>query len=109
MAWVAQKTARNVNVDAEVTVDLSDFSELALLQALIDSDWINRAEAEAIQQRAKAKEQKAKPISGLGAPIDWEELTEACDWVARRRVDEAVFHLERALGREWYGLLSRAA
>jgi hypothetical protein len=95
MEWTPQK----------VSVDLADFSRPQLLQALIDADWLSKAEAQAIKQRAERKEKNA-PINSLIPAVDEEQLVEALEWAQRQRRDEALHHLELALGREWYGRLT---
>lgn len=104
MAWKRQRTSQSVSVDADV--DLDDFSEKQLLQALIDASWISEEEAEAIETRSSLKGAK----TAIGAlektdTLDDAELHEARDQLRRGNKSEALIHLERFLGRDWIGEL----
>lgn len=99
MVWKPQRTLQSVSVDA--TVELDEFSEEQLLQALIDSRWISETEAEAIQKRAAVKEKTNVFFSSPEAS----ELEEANDCLRRGNRREAIIHLERFLGRGWIGEL----
>lgn len=99
MAWRRLATERHVYVDLQ-----DDFSNPQLLQGLIDAEWISEVEAEAIATRAAAKEKAAKVLE---IPHDGRaDLTIATDYLRRGLVGEARIHLERALGRDWFGVLS---
>jgi hypothetical protein len=104
MAWKRQRTSQSVSVNADV--DLDDFSEKQLLQALIDASWISEEEAEAIETRSSAKGAKAA-IGTLekAAALDDDELYEARTQLLRGNRSEALIHLERFLGRDWIGTL----
>jgi hypothetical protein len=103
MAWKVQNTRQSVSVDADVELD--DFREEQLLQALIDANWITSQEAEAIKDRVDKKEALKKPV--IKPPlVDERELAVAQEYILRGGKQEAVLHLERALGRDWYGVLS---
>lgn len=105
MAWKRQRTSQNVSVDADV--DLDQFSEKQLLQALIDASWISEEEAEVIETRSSVKGAK----TGIGtlekaAALDEDdELYEARTQLRRGNKSEALIHLERFLGRDWIGAL----
>lgn len=99
MSWKRQRTSQSLEVSADV--DLDDFSEEQLLQALIDSKWISEDEATAIQKRAATKERGS--IFANGADAD--ELHEASAYLRRGNRHEALIHLERFLGLDWIGEL----
>lgn len=95
--WRYESTSRSVDVD------LDEFRNEQLLQALIDAKWLSEAEALAIVERANAKDKLAKVIEQPA--YDTAELAEARDYLRRGDGVEARLHLERALGRDWYGAL----
>ncbi|KAA0684569.1 hypothetical protein DTW90_36125 [Neorhizobium sp. P12A] len=98
MTWKRQRTTARIDVTANV--DLDDFSEQQLLQALIDAKWISEEEAEAIEKRSASK----SPVSIFVSSYD-DELSEARSNLRRGHRSEALIHLERYLGRDWIGVL----
>lgn len=99
MAWRRLATERHVYVDLQ-----DDFTNPQLLQGLIDAGWISEVEAEAIAKRAAAKEKAAKVLEVRHDGRA--DLDTATDYLRRGLLGEARIHLERALGRDWIGVLS---
>lgn len=99
MAWNRLATERHVYVDLQ-----DDFTNPQLLQGLIDAGWISEIEAEAIVKRAAAKEKAAKVIEHQHDGRA--DLAIATDYLHRGLIAEARIHLERALGRDWIGVLT---
>lgn len=106
MAWKTQKTGATVSVDVDADVDLEDFTEAQLLQGLIDSDWLSEEEAETIKKRAETKEKSEKVVGLPGTQFDETELLNAYEYARRGNRNEAMLHLGRALGRDWYEVLN---
>lgn len=98
MAWKRQSTSKSVDID----VELDEFDECELLQALIDARWISEDEAFSIKARASSTDKKS-PVLTSGP--DAEELAEANYCIRRGMKGEAIIHLERFLGRDWIGAL----
>lgn len=94
MAWKRRSTFNRVEVEAE----LNDFDTDQLLQALIDRRLITEAEAERVLSR---EGDAIAPTYGLIA----DELALARHEIYVGRRDEALIHLERALGSPFVGRL----
>lgn len=85
-------------------VHLDDFTPPQLLQSLIDRQWLSEAEAALIQARAKARD-RFEPIFERQTLVDADTLGLALAELVSGRREEALIHLERALGSEWIGRL----
>lgn len=97
MAWKNRRTTKDVDVE----IDLDEFEPAELLQALINAKYLSNEEAERLLARGKAQERLDFDFS---AGLDNAELDIAHDELVRGRKQEALVHLERALG--WRGLAS---
>lgn len=95
MAWKRRSTCNRVEVEAE----LNDFDTDQLLQALIDRRAITEAEAERVLSR---ESDAIKPTYGLVA----DEIALARHEIHIGRRDEALIHIERALGSPFLGRLA---
>ncbi|MGO8242993.1 hypothetical protein [Rhizobium johnstonii] len=98
MGWKRKDTSQNLSVYADI--DLADFEEVQLVQALIDAKWLSEEEAEAIEKRASLKETRNIFVNSVD-----DELDEARTQLRRGNKSEALIHLERFLGRDWIGEL----
>lgn len=107
MAWKSPRTGKTVCTEAQVDVSISEFDEAQMLQGLIDAGWLSDNEAEKIKARAEAKGKSDVLIAGLpGEAFDPDEMIDAYEHARRGNRMEALLHLGRALGREWYGVLN---
>lgn len=98
--WKWQSTSKTVHVD------LSEFDQEQLLQALIDAEWVTEAEAAAIAERARSGERLEAKAAIKPPPFPPEELEAAGEELRCGRRVEALIHVERFLGREWAGVLT---
>lgn len=97
-AWKRRSTSRTACVD----VDLSDFDADQLLQALIDDGSISEGEAQAIKARGGVRGLDKPSVIG----VEPDHVDEAWNEIIRGRKGEALYHIERALGSQWLGMLS---
>lgn len=107
MKWKCHSTSESVSVDAKV--DLDEFRTASLLQELVNRGIINETEAAALLARESEKEPSPllrKNVINAVGPIDEESLSVALEYAQRHNRAEALIHLERALGRDWNGMLS---
>ena len=98
MAWKRRSTSTTVRAE----VDLDEFGRAELLQALIDDRAITEAEAEAILGRPDLT---SSPIRARGSSGNDLELAGSA--LHRGDREDALIHVERHLGRDWIGRLTR--
>jgi hypothetical protein len=98
--WKRARTRRSVQTDVEVSLD--EFSRAELLQALIDDGCISQAEAQKLLDR---KNEAERAIEEDDRRVIFEEIDFARMEAASGRRDEALIHLERALGCPFIGVL----
>lgn len=94
MAW------KPVSTDAYITVDLEEFDDEALIQELINREYLTECEAQRIFERDGMEEDWDVP------DVDMNEISTAWEYAARGNKAEALVHIERALGSEWIGRLT---
>ena len=90
MTWKRRSTSQDICVE----VDLTEFSDEQLLQALIDSGRITEATANALMSQKPHGEQE---------PPD--DLYRARLALTRGDRKDALHYIENYLGRDWYGTL----
>lgn len=91
MAW------KTVSTDADITVDLEEFNDAQLLQELIARGYIDESEADRIVNRV---------VNSIVNDTDYSEIAAAWEYASRGDKNEALVHIERALGNEWIGRLT---
>lgn len=90
------------NISVECDVELSSIRVERLLQALIENKVMSEDEASLFLDRHNG-EQEARFRK---LTIDPDEFAEAMNALQARRKADAILHLERALPREWRGVLT---
>jgi hypothetical protein len=96
MRWRRQSTSTRIDCD------LDEFEPEQLLQGLIDAKWITEEEASSIEARRSEKSPKPVLVGGFQSG---DELDRAMVALRRHNRADALYYIERHLGREWMGLL----
>jgi hypothetical protein len=91
---------RTVNTSVSIDVDLDEFSDEQILQYMVETKWLTEDEANSLKKRKRAgSAENVFATSGI------DEFVIANDYIRRGMRGEALIHLERFLGHDWYGKL----